>query len=214
VILVPLLIAFVFLNLYIVISGYYHVVLAQVADAGARTAINDRYWLGAEKPNFDSATTTDNVKAQVTSLWAKVGLPGSVDTTVDLSDPKTVTVKVAASGVAIPSGGFLPASLSLQATASEPYNIEMPYAVLGMSVHQAGVGGRGIYIPTYGAGAANLKYAPTCPGPTSYPNPGPDLSQPSTLPYFHVDVLSADSPPLAPITVQLDGIESPLSTAK
>ncbi len=166
-ILIPLMIGLVFLTLFIVINGYYHVILAQVADSGARSAVNQRYWLGAQRPDYDAAATGGNVQTLISSLWKTIGLPGTITSTVDVSSPTIVTVSVYVTGAPIPTCGFLPAGLQLAATSAEPYNIDRPTGVLGFTVADPTNGnGNALYLPAYGAGGLSPG------GPSVYPSNG------------------------------------------
>lgn len=183
---IPLMVAFVLLTLFIGMFSYYHLATLQVADAGARSAVDDRYWLGVERPDYSAGKTTQRVQDAVTSLWHKVGLPGTVSTTVDLDDPNTVVVTVTANSVPLPSGGFLPPTLSLQSKAAQPYNIDRPTGIIGLSNTYGTKGSMGIYIPTWGSGAAN--------GPYHQLGPIPKFPPHTAAPYqWHMDVAAPDT---------------------
>ncbi len=192
VILLPIMLAVLFLTLYIGISSYYHVVLVQVADAGARSAVNERYWIGAQRPDYDPKKAGTKIMALVTNLWTQTGLPGTVDPTmsaVDLTSTDTVTVTLSVNNVPIPSGGFLSPILALQAKAVEPYNIESAFGVLGISAWDpTSTNGMGIYVPCFGAGHANQPPYQT-PGPTCMPS-GYQYS------CWHLDLHANTNPPI------------------
>ncbi len=191
-ILLPLMIAMLFLMLFIVINGYYHMVLVQIADAGARTASNDRYFLAAPTPWYKTADEASKVDTTIQNIWKTLKMPGTVTTTYDDASPDIVSVTVTATGLPIPSAGFLPAGLQLTAQAVEPFTIQRPIGVWGIGLQRSdGKGGMGITVPTYGAGAASGCYSPKTPGPGSGPN--------SSFAYWYTDLQAYASPPNPPI---------------
>ena len=194
VILIPLMLALVMLTLYIGTSSYYHLMLAQVADAGARSAVNERYWQGSPRPDFDATKSGPKITALVTNLWQRIGLPGTVTTVVDMSSPDIVAVTVSATGLPIPAAAFLPDALALKSTAAEPYNIDRPIGVLMMGIYSATntiIGGMGTAVPCYGGGTASGVYAPKTPGPS-----GGDIGP---GPYWYTDLFSPTNPGQHPI---------------
>lgn len=183
--LIPIMVGVTLLTLFIGIYSYYHLAILQVADAGARAAVDDRYWLGVERPEYKEANTENKIKNTVSDLWKRTGLAGSVSTDVDLSDPKTVAVTVTANNVPIPSGGFLPAGLSLKSTAAQPCNIDSPTGLIGLSVTYNTTDTMGIYIPAFGAGACN--------GAQHTGGPIPKFVRPAAPHEWHVDVAAPNS---------------------
>ncbi|GEM_PF-3333206 len=201
-ILVPIIVFGIVLNLVTTTLGYYHLKLAQIADAGARAAINERYWLGAQRPDYDEGTAAARVAGVCSSLYSKAGLPGHMTGTADFSDPKVVKVTVRASALPVWSAGFLPPVFSMEDTAAEPYNIERPIGLLGLSFKESPLtippgscdGVMGMILPTYGAGAM----AGTC-GSGMTPGPrGEPYDCGSNIPYWHSSPWSAE--PQKPVT--------------
>lgn len=143
-------------------ATYYKLKLAYVSNAAARAAVDARFWLGAERPNFNPATTEARVRALVNTMLAQTGLPAATAINIDQSNADVCTVKIRVAGLRIVSGGVLPAAIVMEDTACEPYAQQSPVAMLGIGIRDSRGRGHGIYVPAYGAGV-------NTPGPTSLP---------------------------------------------
>ncbi len=176
--LVPILVAITLLNIFIVTYGYNQMLLGQIADAAARSAANDMYWLGAPRPTdldgtAPTTSATNDAASACTNMGSRLHIPVSVSK-VDFSDTNSVGVTVQ---MTPPDtiARFLPAAFKMQATAFEPYMIERPVALLALGLLDSG-GANGIQfnIPVYGACTGAGPGGGTPLGGTySYPLPTP-----------------------------------------
>ena len=58
--------------------AYYKIKLATVTSAVAKVAVDGRYWLGAQRPDFNATTVQNNATTLATDLLGKAGFPSQV----------------------------------------------------------------------------------------------------------------------------------------
>ncbi len=155
--------------------AYYKIKLATVTSAVAKVAVDGRYWLGAQRPDFNATTVQNNATTLATDLLGKAGFPSQVissaTVTVDFaSDPNAAIVTIAVSYLPIVSGGILPSVASMQDTEAEPYILNRPIGVLRAGYQNMSGGTSdvvaGVNVPCYGTDVSSSILA----GPSAYPD--------------------------------------------
>lgn len=148
------------------LAVYYKLKLACVAESAAVSAVEGRYWLGAQKPYplYDPVQVESRTVDLAKSMAEKLGLGSAPKVTVDQSSIKLASVSVTAEGLPLLSGGMLPSSLAMSDTAVRPYIQRHPIGVGGLTLDIVNLNsvGKGIYFPVYGA-------TPGTAGPSSCP---------------------------------------------
>ncbi len=143
--------------------AYYKIKLAAVTSAAAKVAVDGRYWLGAQRPDYNEATVKADVTSTVQDLLGRIGLPAaSAVVNVDFAtDPKAVIVKLTVSALPIISGGILPNIVTLQDTEAEPYITGRPIGWCAVRYNGPAIAGppgsqAALYLPCYGANDPSL----------------------------------------------------------
>lgn len=145
---------------------YYKLKIAYVADTATVTAVQGRYWLGAQYPYplYDPADVEKKTKDQANSMMQQFGFASTPHVTVDQSSIKLAAVKIDAAGLPLIAGDILPSSIALNEVAARPYIQRHPIGVFGLTLDIFGLSsvGKGLYFPSYGSAASNS-------GPSSFP---------------------------------------------
>src|SRR5262249_14641823 len=140
-----------------------------VANAGARYAVNCNYWLGAQRPHVDTGATDTSTKSVINAMLVPMGVNSNQATVVvDQTNATGCAVTITITGFQMIPGLAGGGNLTVTASGVEPWLAQAPIAAEGLSFTQnAG----SFYMPSYGAGAHT-------PGPSS----GPDGYE--LLPYW------------------------------
>lgn len=145
---------------------YYKLKLAYVTDTAAVTAVQGRYWLGAQYPYplYNPVDVEKRTTDQAKSMMQQLGIGSSPEVAVDQSSFRIATINIDAGGLKLMSGGVLPSSMTLKDIAARPYIQRHPIGVFGLTFNVTGVpnSGKGVYYPSYGAASGNS-------GPSSFP---------------------------------------------
>lgn len=142
---------------------FYKLKLAFASDMAAVTAVSDRFWLGAQRPNFSTISVRDKTIAEVRNILGPLGLmpAGSTNNvTVNFSSTSTGGLIVNIAQLPIIRSNLLPSFVSLREVSARPYIRRHPIGVFGLTFNN-GVENMGIYYPSFGSG--------TAPEPLGYP---------------------------------------------
>lgn len=139
---------------------YYQARFNNVANAGARYAVDCNYWLGAERPVVNTGATDTKTKAVITSMLQQMGVSSSQATiTVDQSNANGCAVSITITGLPIIKGIIDNGGMTIIAQGFESWLVDAPVGVEQLGFTQ---GKGGFYLPSYGAGSHT-------PGPSSGP---------------------------------------------
>lgn len=149
--------------------AFYKIKIAAVTDAAAKVAVDDRFWLGAQRPNYDPSAAASHAAATANTMLGQLGLPPAASFTFDDSSiPGFVKITITVNALRIVSGGILPGLVSMTDTAIEPYILQLPIATATLNytdaTHKRIIG---LDVPAYVATSAFF----TCP-PGGYPATG------------------------------------------